>query len=99
LALKAFSRTTSFKIFATSKACLKVLIIYMCVLEMCKWCSKPCRDDLPGKIYSHSSGGLVPTKAGMLKRHIENDTSASQGGDLTWVPLKLNTRGVSFFDI
>jgi hypothetical protein len=61
---------------------------------MCKWCSKPCRNDCQGRD-SYSSGRLVPTKVRVFKRYTENDTSTSQGGDLTWVPLKLNTGGMS----
>lgn len=61
---------------------------------MCKWSSKPYKEDYQGRD-SLSNGGLVPNEPRVWKRHTKNDASAFQGGDIVWIPSESKFGGVS----
>ncbi len=78
------------------KSMLNEPIVYTYVLETHKWFVRPCKKDYHGRDFDCN---LVPTKPGVWKRRIKNETSASLGGDLAWVPLELKCGGMSIFNM
>jgi hypothetical protein len=97
-AFKASSKITSLLVISASKAYFNLLIVYTYVSKTHKWSSNPCKNDCR-ESNSFFVLGLVPTEVGILKRHIKNEASTSQRGDLVWAPPENNFGRVSVYNM